>query len=282
MALFDVGADLLRGEERPSAESGLPFVIDERPSGGAGEAAVGEHFADRSDAKPIVAVAGFAAELLQLLGAGFGVSGFGRVRDLNGGAWQLGAVCPVEKLPFGVGTGDIGFHRSAGLDQAGDPKLKLVAHILEQALAHILRLVGGDQPRIKVGPLANHAVGLTARVLFDDPSLRIGRGAVDVGQLQSLTVADGAMAAGAREHDWVIGRGGVQIGADGLPLFGEMVLIPVAAGDPLAWAEFPRLLGDLLFHLRQRVGPAKIDIPPGVASQMDVCVEEPREHGAPA
>ena len=149
VALFDIGVDLLGREERTAAESRLPFIIDQRPRGGAGETAVGGHFANRSDAQPLVTVAGLAAKLLQLCGALFGMSGFRRVSDLNGRARQFGAVLGVENLPLGPRSGDVRPQRCAGFNHAGDAELELLAHVLKQAVAHVLRFVRAEPGECK-------------------------------------------------------------------------------------------------------------------------------------
>jgi hypothetical protein len=68
------------------------------------------------------------------------------------------------------------------------------------------------------------------------------------------------VAAGAREYYRVVGRRRVQIAADRFSLLDEMIFVPIAAGDPFAWAEFLRFLADLLFQFGERFRLAEIDV----------------------
>ena len=254
VAFFDVGVDLLRREKRPAAESRLAFVIHQRPRGRAGESAIGHHFADRSDAQALVAVAGLAAEFLQLRGALFGLPGSRRISDLNGRARQIRAVLFVQKFPLRIRADDIGMNRGAGFDHAGDAELELLAHVLRTGCSRTSCGLSRGTRRVyrsfrsRITPFGSPFASFSIR-----PRSGFGRGLVDVGHFERLAVADGAMATGAREHHRVVGRRRVQIAAQRLPLFGEMILVPVAAGDPFAGTQFLRLLAHLLLQLEPAI-----------------------------
>ena len=131
VALLDIGVDLLGCEERAAAETRLAFVVLQRPSGRPCEPPVGRHFPDGANAEPVVAVACLFAELFELGCARLRLTCRRRVADLHRCARQLGAVIPVQKLPFGVGSNDARIDGRAGFDHAGDAQFQLVTDILE-------------------------------------------------------------------------------------------------------------------------------------------------------
>ena len=74
--------------------------------------------------------------------------------------------------------------------------------------------------------------------MLDDPSQGLLRIAVNLRHLQRDTVAHRAVAAGAHQHDGVVGRGDIEVLAREIALLGEIGLGPAEAGDPLPGSEF--------------------------------------------
>ena len=212
------------------------------------EAAIDQHL-DRANAQVFVAVAGLATE-------GFHLTG--RVpAHLHVGPRQLAAVLTVNDFP--LREAQRGF-AAVGAREARDAEGELFLQYADEVLAHVRGRRLGHEPGHEILALANDAIQATILADLDDAAVRLRRVGVYFGQPQRHAVRDGAVTAGAREDDRVIGRRFVEVITQRATLLGHEVLGPAIAGDPLADTELGDLVADETLDLLDRRRLRQVDV----------------------
>src|SRR5207253_2550758 len=116
-----------------------------------------------------------------------GMPGGRWISDLNRCARQLGGVLLIQELTLGIRADHIWISRSARLNHTRNSELELTAYVREQAVAYFGRLVPWNQPRVEIRSFADDSIGFALGVPFDQSTVRVRRGLIDVGHFESLT-----------------------------------------------------------------------------------------------
>jgi hypothetical protein len=160
---------------------------------------------------------------------------------------------------------------------------------LVDALAHgavelLVRWPRHDRLQQRLRGVDQETRRLAALVAHDDAAGRIGRAAIDADRGQRGRVRPRRVPVDAYQRHRMLGRRRVERGLGGEGAAGPEVLIPVAAGDPLAGGPHRRALADAPGDLVLGRHPAYVEAQPAARQVHEVAVRvhQSRQHRAPA
>ena len=133
------------------------------------------------------------------------------------------------------------------------------------------------------GRVLQHAGGLAPGVPDDRPAIGGGGVAIQPGQAQRQAVAKHHVAVHAADADWMARGGRVDPVPAGQLRVREVLVVPVAAQDPLPFGQLPGLGGDPGGEFGWCLGAVQLHAQQGLPTldEVDVAVGEAWEHQAP-